>query len=49
MEMNQVFRQTTTLAMTQKMQAALRILQMNNLDLADYLAEQALEWGIIPR
>ncbi len=43
MEMNQVFRQTTTLAMTQKMQAALRILQMNNLDLADYLAEQALE------
>ncbi|EEW25357.1 RNA polymerase factor sigma-54 [Rhodobacter ferrooxidans] len=43
MEMQRFQRQTTALAMTTTMQAALRILQMNNLDLTDYLAQQALE------
>lgn len=43
MDMNQFQRQTTALAMTPRMQEALRILQMNNLDLSDYLAGQALE------
>ncbi|MDT8854284.1 RNA polymerase factor sigma-54 [Paracoccaceae bacterium Fryx2] len=43
MEMNRFQRQTTSLAMTTKMQAALRILQMSNTDLTAYLTEQALE------
>jgi len=43
MEMILTQRQTQGLAMTQKMQAALRILQMTNLDLTAYLAEEALE------
>ncbi|GAA0288024.1 RNA polymerase factor sigma-54 [Rhodovulum strictum] len=43
MEMNVVQRQTQGLAMTARMQAALRILQMSHLDLVAHLAEQALE------
>ncbi|MEX5729920.1 RNA polymerase sigma-54 factor [Rhodovulum iodosum] len=43
MEMIVAQRQTQGLAMTAKMQAALRILQMTNLDLSAHLAEQALE------
>ncbi|AZB54694.1 RNA polymerase sigma-54 factor [Cereibacter sphaeroides] len=43
MDMMQFQRQTTQLAMTQRMQESLRILQMSNADLADYLTAQALE------
>ncbi|AXQ93398.1 RNA polymerase factor sigma-54 [Cereibacter azotoformans] len=43
MDMMQFQRQTTQLAMTQRMQESLRILQMSNADLGDYLAAQALE------
>ncbi|ARE40145.1 RNA polymerase sigma-54 factor RpoN [Rhodovulum sp. P5] len=43
MEMMLAPRQTQGLAMTAKMQAALRILQMNNLDLTAYLATEAQE------
>ncbi|MGC9420772.1 MAG: RNA polymerase factor sigma-54, partial [Rhodovulum sp.] len=43
MEMNFVQRQTQGLAMTAKMQASLKILQMSQLDLTAHLAEQALE------
>ncbi|WP_243645047.1 RNA polymerase factor sigma-54 [Rhodovulum euryhalinum] len=41
--MNFVQRQTQGLAMTAKMQASLRILQMSHIDLTAHLAEQALE------
>ncbi|MCE6958192.1 RNA polymerase factor sigma-54 [Cereibacter sphaeroides] len=43
MDMMQFQRQTTQLAMTQRMQESLRILQMSNADLTDYLVSQALE------
>ncbi|MBL3585593.1 RNA polymerase factor sigma-54 [Rhodovulum sulfidophilum] len=43
MEMMVSQRQTQGLAMTAKMQAALRILQMTAVDLSAYLAEEALE------
>lgn len=42
MQLVQSLRQTTQLAMTQRMQQSIRILQMNPLDLAGYLAEEAL-------
>ena len=42
MDMMHIQRQTTGLAMTQRMQASLRILQMTNADLCDYLAAEAL-------
>lgn len=41
MDMMQFQRQTTQLAMTQRMQESLRILQMSNADLSDYLLAQA--------
>ncbi len=43
MELVQSLTQKTSLAMTQRMQASLRLLRMNNQELAEYLAEQALE------
>lgn len=43
MDMMQFQRQTTQLAMTQRMQESLRILQMNNADLSEFLVAQALE------
>ncbi|WP_096784895.1 RNA polymerase factor sigma-54 [Rhodobacter sp. CZR27] len=43
MDMMQFQRQTTQLAMTQRMQESLRILQMSNADLTEYLVSQALE------
>jgi len=43
MEMNVVQRQTQGLAMTAKMQASLRILQMSQSDLTAHLAEATLE------
>ncbi|TCP61697.1 RNA polymerase RpoN-/SigL-like sigma 54 subunit [Rhodovulum bhavnagarense] len=42
MEMMLTQRQTQGLAMTERMQASLKILQMSNLDLAAHLAEEAL-------
>lgn len=43
MEMMLTQRQTQSLAMTARMQASLKILQMGNMDLAAHLAEEALE------
>ncbi|MBN2907823.1 MAG: RNA polymerase sigma-54 factor, partial [Rhodobacteraceae bacterium] len=43
MEMIAAQNQTQGLAMTPRMQAALRILQMSSLDLNAYIAEQAVE------
>ncbi|SFC19735.1 RNA polymerase factor sigma-54 [Tropicimonas isoalkanivorans] len=43
MQLAQTLETRTTLVMTQRMQASLRILQMNNADLADFLAEKSLE------
>ncbi|WP_068114894.1 RNA polymerase factor sigma-54 [Tropicimonas marinistellae] len=43
MQLAQTLETRTTLAMTQRMQASLRILQMNNADLSDFLAEKYVE------
>lgn len=43
MELIQSFQTRTTLAMTQRMLASLRVLQMSNSDLTDYLTEKAQE------
>lgn len=43
MQLVQTLETRQTLAMTQRMQASLRILQMNNADLGEFLAEKALE------
>lgn len=43
MQLVQTLQTRTTLAMTQRMQASLRILQMNNADLAEFLTEKSLE------
>lgn len=43
MQLVQRLETRTTLAMTQRMQASLRILQMSNADLAEFLTEKSLE------